>query len=807
MSTLRFAVRSLRKTPGFTLVAVLTLALGIGACSAIFSTVNVVLLRPLAFADPARLVRIWTTAPGGNGGNAGVAYTRYQRLAAEQTVFSSLAAEASSSFALSGGTGEPEQLVGARVTAAFFSTLGVQPMLGRDFLLAEDQRGGAPVAILGHGFWQRRFGGDAKIVGQTVTLDGVPTTVIGVLPPSLGFPYADNAVWVPRVFDLAGMTPARIDRGAGFLVLTARLKPGVTLARATEEMKLIRTHYVAENPGRIDANQFTTPFPFQEDLVGNLRPAFVVLSVAVALVLLLACANVAGLLLARFYGRRRELAVRAALGASRVRLMRELLAESLLLALLGGVLGLVIGTWSLAAITTLGHDFLPSGLHLSLDRGMVGFALGAALLCGGLAGLAPALQTSGLSLTEALNDAARGAAGSAGRQVLRSTLVTAQIALSSLLLIGTGLLITSFLQLQRQSPGFAPENLFTANLSLPPAKYPTPAARAAFYDRLIEELDRQPGVDRAGAIYGLPFAGPTAITTYQVAGRPLVAPQDRPYVIRRAISPDYFATMKIPLRAGRFFDAHDDAKKFGAAIVSESLAHKLFPGEDPIGRRLIVGVQNEANDEIVGVVGDVLNAPPGAQQTSEEIYFPLAQRPEVSFAVVIRGRLDAVALAPLFRHALHAIDEAQPITTAQPMGDLMAQSISDRRATVWLLGAFAVLALLLSALGLYALIAYLVRQRTREIGVRLALGAEPADIFRLVLRQGALLAAGGLAAGLAAALALNRFLAAQLVGVSATDPRVFAGVALLIAAVALFATLLPARRATKVDPMTALRAE
>ena len=804
----RLAVRSLAKSPGFTAVAVLTLALGLGVCTAIFSTVNTVFLRPLAFDDPARLVRIWTTQEEGGRAQAGVSYTRYRLLVAQQTSFSSFAAEVGSTFALSGGTGEPEQLTGTRVTASFFSTLGVRPTLGRDFLSAEDQPGGAAVALLSHGFWLRRFGGDAHIVGATITLDGVPTTVVGVLPPTLGFPYADNAVWVPRVFDLAGLTPARLARGAGFMVLTARLKPGVTSARAQAELNVLRHRYHDEDPSRIDANHFSTVYDFQDDLVGNLRPAFAVLSVSVTLVLLLACANVAGLLLARFYGRRRELAIRAALGASRRQLMRQLLAESVLLALLGGALGFLFGAWSLDAISALGRDFLPSTLPLAFDARAVALAGGLALLCGVLVGLAPAVQTSGLNLTDALNDAGRGAAGSAGRQTLRATLVTGQIALSSLLLVGAGLLIVSFLRLQRQEPGFAPENLFTATLSLPVAKYPTPATRAAFYDRLIGELDRQPGVERAAAIFGLPFSGTAlALTTYQVVGRPPVAPQDQPYVIRRAITPDYFATMKIPLRVGRFFDPHDDATKPGVAVISESLARKLFPGENPLGRQLAVGIAGGAAMEIIGVASDVTSAPPGAQQTSEEVYFPLAQRPEVSFAVVVRGRLDAPTLAPLFRRALQQIDAAQPVTAAQPLRDLMAQSIADRRGTVWLLGTFATLALLLAALGLYALIAYLVRQRTREIGVRLALGAKPEDIFRLVLRQGATLAAGGLILGLLAALALNRLLAAQLAGVSASDPRIYGGVALLIATVAFCATLLPARRATKVDPMVALRSE
>jgi predicted permease len=807
LADLKFALRQLAKSPGFTAIAVLTLALGIGACTAIFSTVSAVFFRPLGFEDPARLVRIWTTPQENGPAQVAVAYSRYELFAAQQTSFSSFAAETSSTFALSGGTGEPEQLTGARVTASFFSTLGVKPTLGRDFLEAEDRPGAAPVAMLSHGFWQRRFGGDPRIVGQVITLDGQPTTVVGILPASLGFPYADNTVWVPRVFDLAGMTRLRIDRGAGFLALTARLKPGVTLARANEELKLLRQRYHDADPTRIEANHFSRAYGFQDDLVGSLRPAFVVLSIAVVLVLLLACANVAGLLLARFYGRRRELAVRAALGASRRQLMRQLVTESVVIALLGGVLGLVFGAWSLDGISALGRDFLPTGVPLELDRGAVAFALGTALACGVLAGLAPAMQTSGLHLTDALNDAGRGTAGSASRQVLRSTLVTTQIALSSLLLVGACLLIASFVRLQRQSPGFVPENLFTATISLPVPKYPTVAARAAFYDRLITELDREPGIERAAAIYGLPFAGLTALTTYQIDGRPRIAPQDQPYVIRRAISPDYFATMKIPLRAGRFFHAHDDATKPGVAVVSESLARKLFPGVNPLGQRLIIGVANNANEEIVGVVGDVTNAPPGAQQSSEEVYFPLAQRPEVSFSVVVRGPLQATALAPLFRRALEQIDPAQPVTAARSMSDLMSQSIADRRGTVWLLGTFALFALLLAALGLYALIAYLVRQRTREIGVRLALGATPAHIFRLVLRQGAGLTAGGLAGGLAGALALHQLLATQLVGVSGSDPRIYGAVALLIAAIAGLATWLPARRATKVDPLIALRAE
>ena len=801
----KHALRQLRKSPGYTALAVGALALGIGANTVLFSAINTLFLRALPYSHPEQLVRVWGSFPERGLEQANLSWPRFQALRDGQQDFSSFAAQSFTGFTLT-GRGDPEQLAAVRVTANFFPTLGVQPQLGRMFAPAEDQPGGASVVLLSHGFWQRRFGGDPGVVGQTLTLDGAPHTVIGVLPRSLGFPWAQVQVWAPRVFDQEGLPADLIQRGTGYLLVLGRLKPGGTIAPAQAQLRGVSKAYGAANPEKVDSNAGLSALSLHEDLVGGQRPMFLTLLAAVGCVLLVACANVANLLLARFTGRRKEIAIRTALGATRGRIIGQFLTESVLTTAVAGALGVVLAVWGLDVLARVGENFIPRAAELSLDGRVLGFALALSLLTGLGLGLVPAVHASRTDPGESLKDSARGSTGGRHAGRLRAGLLVAEVALSLVLLVGAALLTDSFRRLQNVDPGFRSENITSFNLALPAGTYPDIARQGRLFEQVLARLHTVPGVTQAAATASLPaVAGGFTRSPAAVEGRPVPPVNERAIMLRSTITPGFFAALDIPLKQGRDFTWRDRDGTTAVVIVNESFVKKLFPGENPIGRRLITGIASVPR-EIVGVVADVrsqnLSLTP-----APEMYYPSLQVDGAFLSVVVRSSRPAAGLRSELVAIVHAIDPGLPVAEVKSYADLLADAVADRRLAVLMLGAFAALALVLAGMGIYSVIAYGVAQRTNEFGVRMALGAKPADIVRLVMKEGFRLALLGLAIGLTAAFALTRLMQNQLFEVSATNPVVFAGVAVFLAVVAALACFVPARRATKIDPMIALRAE
>ena len=806
MQDLKLAFRQLAKSPGFTALALAALAFGLGANVVIFSTINTVLLRPLSYPEPARLVRVYASFPDRGLEQANVSYLRYVALRDQQEVFSGVSAQAFTAFTLT-GRGDPEQLQAQRVTANFFPTLGIRPLLGRVFTADEDRPGGAPVVLLSHAIWQKRFGADPSILGQSLTLNGVPQTVIGILPPRLGFPFDQTQAWTARVFDLEGLSPDLVNRGTGYLLVQGRLKPGVSLAQAADQIKVIAGRYAAAFPDKVDTKAGFYPVLLHEDLVRNSRPALLVLLAAVGFVLLIACANVANLLLARFTARRKEIAVCLALGATRGRIVRQFLIESVLTAALAGFLGVLLAYWGLDGLVRITADFLPRARELSIDGPVLAYGIALTLLTGVLLGFVPALQASRPEVGEALKEANRGTAGGPVASRFRSLLLVGEVAISLVLLVGAGLLVGSFLQLQRVRAGFEPGRVATFNLGISPGQYATVARQTAFYEQLLERLLRLPGVDRAAAAASLPaVADGFTQSPFALEGESTPPINERAIAVRSTITPGFFGALGIPVTRGRDFTWRDREGAPDAVIINETMAKRLFPhGENPLGRRLITGIQSIPR-EIVGVVGDVRSRGL-AEAPQDEMYYPTAQLGDLFMSIVVVSDRPAASLAREIQTAVHAIDSGVPVAEVRPYLAQLADSISDRRLTMILIGAFAGLALLLAGLGIYSVIAYSVTRRTGEFGVRMALGAAPGGIIRLVLHEGLRLTAWGLGLGFVASLALTRLLHSLLFEISATDPVVYGGVALFLVAVAALACWLPARRAAKVDPMVALRAE
>ncbi len=803
---LRHAARTLGRSPGFTAAAALTLALGIGANAAVWSVVHAVLLRPLPYPHPERLVLLWENAPQ-------VARTSFsapdfldyrERLARQDRrgPFAGLAAFNSSGVQLDGENG-PERIRGCTASEGFFPLLGARPALGRTFL-AEDHRPGAPpVIVLTDGLWRRRFGADPRIVGRALPVNGRSATVVGVLPPGFRFsiPGFLNPVevWTPLALSPGG------DRGGRSLRVLGRLRPGVAPARAGEELAataaLLARQYPATNDG-----VGVRLVPLHEQIAGGSRRALVVLLAAVGLVLLTACANVANLLLARAAARRREIAVRSALGAGRWRLLSQLLAESLLLAALGGALGLLFAAWGLDLLVPLGGAELPRADEIGFDGSTLAFAGGAVLLTALLFGLAPALHVARQGPGEGLRDGERGGSG-VGRQRARRALAVAEVALALVLSTGAGLLIRSFLGLLDTQPGFEPRGVLTAAVSLPKWKYREGPARAAAVAELVARAAALPGVRAAGAIDDLPLDGDRDANSYTVFGQTEV--KNLPEAEVRSITPGYFAAMGIPLRAGRAFTAADSGQVPAVAVVNQALARRSFPGVDPLGKRLSFDGKEWLT--IVGLAGDVrdlaLDAP-----AEPEIYLPHAQAPSAGMTLVLAGGAagsseagTATGLANAVRQAARTVDRDLVVVRAEPMTGVIGAALAERRFHVLLLGLFAAAAFALAAIGVYGVVSSGVAERTREIGIRVALGAGRGDVLRMVLGQGATLAAAGVAIGTASALALTRLLAGLLYGVGAADPATFAAAALLLASVTLLASLLPATRAANLDPVLALK--
>jgi putative ABC transport system permease protein len=790
---LRFGARMLLKQPGFTLIAVLTLALGIGANTAIFSIVNAVLLRPFPYKEPERLVILRERVSGGSGFSP--SYPNFADWRAQNTVFDSMAAAlGNESFNLT-GAGEPERLQGRIVSAEFFSTLGIKPLIGRDFLAEEDRPGATPAAILSYGFWRRRFGEDPSVIGKRLTLNNQNFTVVGVTPPNFQFE-TETDVTAPiglqaQRFRLRGRDP-----GAG---VVARLKPGVSLQQAEAELNMIAARLEQQYP-ESNKGRRARVTPLHEFFVGDVRQPLLILLGSVGLVLLIACANVANLLLVRSSARRKEMAVRMALGASRRAIIRQLLTESFLLAALGAALGILLALWGASFIA--GH--LPDGaprLHEArVDAPVLGFTLAVSLLTGLLFGLAPALQASRSNLTEGLREGDRGSSGR--RQRLRSVLVVGEVSLTLTLLVGAGLLIQSFWRVLQVDPGFKAQNLLTMQLSV---KNPDDQQVANFFEQLQQNVRSLPGVKSVAVSDGLPF-DMANYPGFIIEDRP--SPDNKGSGLRYTVSPDYFQTLGIELIKGRVFTAEDTRDSQLVAVINEVLAQRYFPNEDPLGKRLKQSLPNSPSLEIVGIVRHVEHYNLDGQNSAQpQFYTNFNQSRARPINLLVRTDAEPLSLAAAVLAQVAALNKDQAVFNVRTMEQILARSVAARRFSMLLLTVFAVVALALASLGIYGLMSYAVAQRTREIGVRMALGAQSGNVLRLVIGQGMKLAFVGVATGLIASLALTRTMKNLLFGVSATDPATFATIALLLIAVALLACWLPARRATKVDPMVALRME
>ncbi|HEX8283358.1 MAG TPA: ABC transporter permease [Pyrinomonadaceae bacterium] len=814
----RFGLRTLLKRPGFTLVAVVTLALGIGANSAIFSVVNAVVLRPLPYAAPERLVALWGNLNQKGFEELEVSAPEYADFRGRGAhVFEDVAAYYESGFNMT-GAGEPERIQGVRATASLFSTLGVAPLTGRAYTEEEDRPGAPDVAVISHSLWRRRFNSDPSVVGKSVTLDGRPTTIVGVMRADFHFPNNDADVWKPAAFDADLLSPN--NRGSHFLNAVARLKEGFTPARANTEVAALARAQGAENAGNYPRGFGASVRPLAEEVVGpSVRTSLFVMLGAVGLVLLIACANVANLLLARASSRRKEVAVRTALGAGRARIMRQLLTESVLLSLAGGGAGLMLALWGVDLLVALAPEGTPRVAEVGLDARVILFTFGVSLLTGVVFGLAPALHASKVDLNESLKEGGRGGGEGAGRGRLRGLLVVGEFALALVLLAGAGLLVKSFTRVLDERPGFDARGVLTMRLVLPESKYKSYDAHRAFYSSLFERLRRLPGVEAVGANNLLPLNGSGGSRTFLIEGRPVPAGQPKPEEQLRYVTPGYFAAMRVPVLRGRDFDERDVQTAPRVAVVSRSMAERHWPGEEAVGKRLAYAGIGRGHDEkpewieVVGVVGDVKHR--GLDLESKpEIYVPVHQplfanrpTPPLSLYVAVRTSGDPAALAPVVRREVAAVDPEQPLANVRTMEERLAESVAQRRFNMTLLGVFACVALLLAGVGVYGVMAYAVARRTHEIGIRVALGAQRGDVVRLVLRQGMWLALAGVGLGVVGAYAATRLMSGLLYGVSPTDPLTFLGVSALLTAAALLACLLPARRATKVDPMVALRYE
>jgi putative ABC transport system permease protein len=796
---LRYGARMLLKKPGFTLVAVLTLALGIGANVAIFSVVNAVLIQPAPFAEPDRLVWVWGNIR--NAGNrASVSPLDYLDYRAQNTTFEQFAATFTiPTFVNMTGAGEPERLEARVVTGNFFQALGVNAALGRTFLPENERSGANQVIVLSHELWGRRFGADPSIIGKTLTLDGKKFEVIGVAPPSFKFP-RNAELWGPMSFDVE---PEMRQRKAHFLRPIGRLKPGVTLAQAQADMDAVARRLESQYP-ESNTGWNLRMVPLRDQLVGYIKPTLQMLFAAVGFVLLIACVNVANLSLARAATRRKEIAVRMALGAGRLRIARQMLTESILLALAGGALGVILAAWGVDLIVKFSGDSIPPTAQVGVDGVALTFTLGVSLFTGLFFGLAPALQTTRPQFSETLKDGGKDAGQSALSNRTRSLLVVFETAVAVILLIGAGLLVRSYIRLQQVHPGFDTANMLTTRINLANAKYDSPEKAGAFWRQLHERLAALPGVEAVGMTTELPLSGQPNDTSFTVEGRPAVQPGQEFGADFRRVNQDYLRSMRIPLLRGRSFTEQEVRLNAKVILISERLASGVFPNEEPLGKRLLLGLNEREPFEIVGVVGDIRHR--GLDEAPiAAMYLPDIGANRTNLTIRTAG--DPMSLAAAVRRETQAIDPDQPVAAIRAMDQVLSESVATPRYRTWLLGLFAIVALALAGLGIYGVIAYTTAQRTREFGVRIAIGAQSRDVLKLVIGQGIKLAFAGAIIGLGAALALTRLLRALLFNVSATDPLTFATVALLLMVVALAACWIPARRATKMDPMVALRDE
>ena len=800
----KYTMRSLAAQPLFYTVVILTLALGVGANAAIFTVVNAVLLRPLPYPDPDRLMMVWTYNPRQGFDKDVATYPNFEDWRRGSQSFDRMSAYFGASVTLT-GSGDPVQIRGARVTHEFFDTMQVRPALGRAFVPENGRAGGERVVLLSHGLWTRRFGADPATVGRQIALNGLSHEVLGVMPASFAQP-SDAEFWLPLA-PVGQFESLFTARGAYWATIIGRLKPGVTRAAAQAEMDGIAMRLEKEYPS--NAGVGIRLVPLHEEIVGDVKRPLLILLGAVCFVLLIACANVANLLLTRAASRTRELAIRTALGAGRGRLSRQLLTESLVLGLLGGIAGLALAAWATGLLRSLAPPDLPRLTDVAIDARVLLYTAGAAFLTSVLFGIVPAFHATRREVGAALKEGGRtGADRRSGR--LRTVLAIAELAIALVLLVGASLLIRSFLALSHEDPGFAREGVLTLRLQLPAAKYREPARVAAFHEQLIERLGALPGVESSAAGSTLLLSRLPNSAGINIEGRPplpsdvvnLPVPYD-------SVSPEFFTTLQIPLRRGRFFSHADGPASQAVAIVNEAFVRRFFPGEDPLGKRVTFGTPGRPDTQwqtIVGVVADTkrggFGRPPWA-----EVYFPMRQAPDPRVLVLLRTGGDPLALAAAAQAAVWSIDRDQAISGIRTVRELLAQQEANRWFTTLLLALFASVALVLALIGIYGVIAYSTAQRTQEIGIRLALGADRRSVLRLVLAGGLRIALAGLALGLAGALALTRVLSSLLYGVGARDPLTFVVVPAVLLLVALAACWMPARRAMRVDPLTALRAE
>ena len=795
---IRYAIRTLIKSPGFTVIALLTLALGIGANTAIFSVINAVLVRALPYERPDQVVWMWG-AIRGRTSQASVSPLDFLDYREQNQSFEQFAAAitvpVSSNLT---DSGEPERISGAAITTNYFQALGIKPELGRDFLAEEEQAGKGQVAILSHHLWQRRFGGDKAILNQSITLDGKSYSVIGVMPAAFRFP-SNAEMWTPLSFDAS---PEMRVRKAHFLRPIGRLKAGVTIQQAQAEMDAIAGQLEEKYPDS-NTNWGLRLVSLQEQIVGNIRPTLLILLGAVAFVLLIACANVANLLLVRSASRQKEIAIRSALGARRSRIIGQMLTESLILSSMGGALGVLVAMWCVEMLISFGGQDIPRSAEIKVDFAVLAFTLGVACLTGMLFGIVPALQVSKPNLNETLKEGGRGGSEGAKRNRTRNLLIVAESALAVVLLIGAGLLIKSFIKLQNVRPGFRAENVLTLRLDLPRNKDTKPEQWVYFYDEFQQRVSSLPGVEYVGMVSELPLTGQPNDAPFSIGGRAPDPSQTMGADFRRA-NQDYFHAMGIPLVRGRYFTHQEARQNASVAIISQLLADRYFPDEDPLGKQLTFDFMKGKSFEIIGIVGDV-NHRSLEGNPYQAIYLPSLAIPWTN--VVIRTKGDAASLAPAVRKEVLEINANQPLANVKLMDQWLYESASTQRFRTILLGIFAALALVLSVIGIYGVMSYVVTQRTHEIGIRLALGAKNSDVLKLVIQQGLKLTLLGVALGLVAAFGVTRLMSSLLFSVTATDTLTFIVVPMILTGVALVACLVPARRAAKVDPMIALRYE
>jgi len=806
MNDIRFAFRKLRQSPAFTSIAILTLALGIGLNTAIFSLVNDLFLRGLPFKEPSRVVHWFGGDKSRDVVDLPISAPRFEHFRDGQTICESLAGENFFVFTLT-GLGDPVQIFGGRLTSNYFDVLGVKPILGRNFLPEEQE--GADVALITKNFWQKRMGGDPNVIGRSITLDGMAHTIVGVLPdmPTQWFganPIAE--VWTTKPFQIPGFSHERLMRGTSFLRVVGRLKPSISLQQAKAALPSLDQSYVTQYQSKIDSGFATTLKTLPEDVTENIRAGFITLFAAVSFVLLIACSNVANLLLVRFSGRRREIALRIAIGASRSSIIKLFVFESLLVSAIAGAVGAFVAWRLVPLVPRMAANFLPldASSVSSLSLPVLLFTIGLSILTGLLMGIYPALQGSHADLVDGLKEGGRGTSGSMRQQRFRRILVGAQVALSVTLLAGAALLITSFVRLSQTNIGFRSANLWTGAITMPVSQYPDAPSRQRFVEQMLDALRDVPGLESTTVSGDIPLAGGNR-TLYARADRDVPPVEKRANGPSHDIAPGYFRTWGVPLLAGREFNEHDLADGQMVCLLSQAGAKKVYPGENPIGKTLLVSSLG-VPCEIVGIVGDVRSIQV-KQEPGMEFYRPWAQENFPFLNITVRTNLKVDAVTRLVQSALDKVNPGLAIAVPQSMDTVVAQSLGQARLMTWLLGIFAGVALMLASIGIYGAVAYTVEQRTGEIGVRMALGAQTRDVLRLIINQGMRPVLIGLAIGIVAAFALGRLLKSQLFEVSANNPALLGGATILLAAIALLACLLPARRATLVDPVQALRTE